>query len=128
MNSLPKPRNTLLLVTTLKRGEEKVGDIIMPELNGKDYTLAKVEAVGPGTVVEDGVRSEMHDLKPGQRVFLQTHRDLGGGRRIHEGIEVKHGGKRYVLYEQSNVLTIVDEPGEWEEAESDSSTTSPIIT
>jgi co-chaperonin GroES (HSP10) len=83
--------------------------------NGELYAEAEVVAVGPGNGTVAGGRSETFDLKVGQRVFLQHKRQGQSGRVITEmrASATTVEGKTYFLYEQTSILGIVAEPGEW---------------
>lgn len=119
MNSIPAMRNTLVLVRILPREEERINGLIMPDTNSQNYSSAKVIAVGPGTVVEDKVQSETFDLKPGQRVFIESHGSgrSGSGQAVRQfkGINLTVGGESYTMFEQASILAITGQPGEWED-------------
>lgn len=117
MQKIPQPRNTLVLVRELKTAEERVGSIVMPEMNGHNYITAEIVAFGPGMATNGRDQTEMHDLRPGQRVWLKAYtQQQRGGQvlRFPNGVETKVNGELLWLFEQTEIMMILDQPGEWD--------------
>jgi co-chaperonin GroES (HSP10) len=115
-----KPRNTVVVLSIIEKSERKQGKIVVPT-NGELYAEAEVVAVGPGGGTVAGGNTETFDLKVGQLVFLQAKRQGRGpaGHPITEyaGVRYVVDDKTYFLYEQTAILGIVAEPGEWTKGE-----------
>lgn len=108
-----QPRNTLMVIELIPRAEKKQGAIIVTT-NGDVYTEAFIVAVGPGNVAADGGRSETHDLRVGQRVFVK-HKERrpapGGVVSLTEStLPYQIGDKTYHLIEQTSILAVIAEP------------------
>lgn len=106
-----QPRNTLVVVDITERPERKHGSIVIPT-NGDLYVEGVVAAIGPGNVNAAGARSETFDLKVGQTVLVQHQqvRQLGSGLAKSKcGIEYTSEGRKYTLFEQTNILAILVE-------------------
>lgn len=114
-----KPRNTVVVLSIIEKSERKHGPIVVPT-NGELYAEAEVIAVGPGGGTVAGGNTETFDLKEGQLVFLQAKRQGRGpsGNPVTEyaGVRYNVDDKSYFLYEQTAILGIVAEPGEWTKA------------
>ena len=105
------PRNTLVLVRLKKKKDERVGQIYVP--NGDQaFSEAEVLAVGADTLSVPDSERVTRDLKPGQRVLVQTHKPTQRGLSLC-GIEVKEvvsGERDLYLFEQNNILAILAQP------------------
>lgn len=111
-----KPRNTVVVLSIIEKSERKHGSIVVPT-NGELYAEAEVIAVGPGGGTVAGGNTETFDLKEGQLVFLQAKKQ---GRNQHGQTVTEYAGVRYIvddktyyLFEQTSILGIVAEKGEW---------------
>lgn len=112
-----QPRNTLVTVAPIKNEEKKVGNIVVPQQTGQQYQQAEVIAVGPGMVASDNERSQCADLKPGQVVLVQVASrrpgPAGGSTLESIGLDYKtDDGRDLVLVEQSQIVGILQQPGE----------------
>lgn len=112
-----KPRNTLVTIAPLKHAEKKVGNIVLPSRQNQQYQEAEVLAVGPGMVTQDSELSTCRDLKPGQIVLVhvKAQRQVGPNQAVLEpiGMDFKlDDGRDSVLVEQSQIVAILQEPGE----------------
>lgn len=112
MKQYPKPRNTLILVRELDRSEEVVGGIIMPAYNSQNFMRAQILAVGPGMATNSRDETEMHDLKAGQIVWIKSHTVRGPNQRTPNGQELTFDGEKLWLFEQTEAMVILSEPGE----------------
>lgn len=118
----PIPRQTLVLVRTFRNHEQKVGEIVVPDMNKGCYCNAEVLAVGPGNTMLSGGPSETEDLQVGQLVWIRSHKmgGPGGQVKVMEGISLNIEGERNIaLFEQSNILTILRQPGDWDRRDYD---------
>jgi co-chaperonin GroES (HSP10) len=110
-----QPRNTLVLVRLIEKATRQVGAITVPT-NTEMYTEAEVLAVGPGTQMAEGGRTETFDLKPGQLVFVK-HKERRNPNPNYPaslaGIEYKQDGGVFYVFEQSSIVGIIAEAGEW---------------
>lgn len=118
----PKPRNTLVLVRELEMPESKVGSVIIASgFSSEMYMMGEVLAIGPGNRMEiDNVAqtSETTDLRVGQRVWIQAKKPgRHPGKYDLQGCRHEYRGEFLYLFEQMQVLVILDEPGEWDRAE-----------
>jgi co-chaperonin GroES (HSP10) len=108
-----KPRNTLVTVAPVTKGEKKVGNLIVPDETSKEYEQCEVVEVGPGMLEHEGDQAQTHDLKPGQRVLVHNHARRGDGRLQRIGVGFKTNDHRdLILVEQSQIVAIIedDEP------------------
>lgn len=106
------PRNTLVVLRLIETTEKTVGAVVVPTAKDQ-YCEAEVMAVGPGTLSAAGGRSEIFDLKIGQRVFVKhktKSRGPMGEILLDDGIVYMDGDKKYMLFEQNNILGIIAEP------------------
>lgn len=107
------PRGNFVLAQIVEQVERKVGGITMPA--GEDcYCEAEIVAVGPGNILAAGALPDTHDLKPGQRVWLNHRRareGAGGLRSFHPmGITYIQDGKTFFLFDQMSILGIIAQP------------------
>ena len=105
-----KPRNTLVSIAVCNNMHTKVGNIVVPERTSRNYQTAEIVEVGPGMVTESGELSTTRDLRPGQKVLVQTHARTPNGLESI-GVDFKtRDGRDLVLVEQSQIVAIVEEP------------------
>ena len=114
-----KPRNSFVLVKLHVHKKDKVGKVLVPD--GYDQSgqcEGTILAVGRDTIDSAGGEYSTHDLKPGQRVYIQ-YQDVAKDR--HGKTIVKLHGmplidsvtkESMMLFEQANILAILAEPGE----------------
>ena len=113
-NEMLQPRNTFCVLELIEKTERRVGKITVPSKNDM-FCEAEVIAVGPGTCLAAGARSELHDLKAGQRVWVKAKslsRDpssVGGVQSRHDGIEYFDGDRKLYVYEQNSIVAIIAE-------------------
>lgn len=65
-----EPINDYVILKKLESSCE-VGDILLPELDGQQIVKAEVIAVGPGKVLDSGIRAPMQSTV-GDRVLVNT--------------------------------------------------------
>ena len=113
-----KPRNTLVLCQLQLKKEEQHGVIIV-STNTDEQCEAIVLAIGPDCLTAADGQAGTHDLKKGQRVFVQ-HQSIirQGSQRVgmkQHGIPLKERGEgsdKLMLFEQANILAILAEEGD----------------
>lgn len=110
-----QPRNTFVVVDLLEKSESKVGQITVPT-SGDRYCEAIVVAVGPGTSRVGAQTSETHDLRVGQRVWIQHKDPVNGpipGQPMLQlaGVMYRIGDKSFYLFGEHRILAILSQPG-----------------
>lgn len=109
----PKPRNTLVMVRELSRKpDEQVGRIILPESNSRMFMRAEIVALGPGMATNGRDQTELHDLQVGQVVWIKSHSQRGPTQFMPNGQQLTFEGETLWLFEQTEVMVILHEPGE----------------
>ena len=111
-----QPRNTMVQVRLKKKAEERLGNIIVPNL-GECFCEAEVLAVGQDTLsIESGERAT-RDLRVGQRVLVKTHTAFISNGQVRDrkpvGIELKEtitNERDLYLFEQNDILAILAQP------------------
>ena len=84
----------------IKQGEaEEVtsGGIVLPDSAQEKPQCGTVQAVGPGKLLDSGVRGEM-SLKKGDEVFYGKY----------AGTQIKIDDEEYVILRESDVLAVVE--------------------
>lgn len=96
---LAKPLGDRVLLTELEpEVTQTAGGIIIPDsVRNEDVKRATVESVGPGIYTQSGTLIPMN-VEPGDEVILPPY---------HQGVEIKIGGKKYILLRESEILMIV---------------------
>ncbi len=93
-----RPLHDRVLVQRLEEEEEQVrGGIIIPDTAKEKPQEAKVVAVGPGKLQEDGKRQPM-DVSAGDRVLIGKY----------SGSELKLDEDDYVILREDEILAIVN--------------------
>ena len=106
-----QPRNTLVLLRRVEEKEEKkVGRVIV--VTQQDlFADFIVVAVGPGTKLTGGARSETHDVNVGDRVYVR-YRDPGHDHGGNQTLNVAgptildDEGKPLLLLEQTRIVGV----------------------
>lgn len=82
------------IIVRLSTTEEKTASgLVVPDTAKDKSNEAEVLAVGPGRMTDKGKRVAI-DLKPGDRVILQTY----------AGSEVKLNGEEYLVIRETGIL------------------------
>ena len=92
-----RPLHDRILVQRIEEGEQKIGGIIIPDTAKEKPQEAKVVAVGPGKLDDDGKRMPM-DVKEGDRVLIGKY----------SGSEVNVEDAEYVIMREEDVLAILN--------------------
>ena len=92
-----RPLHDRVLVKRLESDEEQVrGGIIIPDTAKEKPQEAKVVAVGPGKIQDDGKRQAM-DVKAGDRILIGKY----------SGSEIKIDDEDYVILREDEILAVV---------------------
>jgi len=93
-----KPLEDRVILKQLEAQEKTSGGIILPDSAKEKPQIAKVVAVGPGKMLDNGTLSKM-SVKKNDEVFYSKYM----------GNEVKIDGQDYVIIKESDILGIVEE-------------------
>jgi chaperonin GroES len=91
-----KPLNDRVIVKLVEEQEVKKGGIIIPDSAKEKPQEAKVIAVGPGRLDDNGKRIPV-ELKKGDRVLISKY----------GGTEVKLDGEQYQILREDDVLAVL---------------------
>ncbi len=91
-----RPLHDRVVVQRVEAEEQVRGGIIIPDTAKEKPQEAKVIAVGPGKINEDGSRAPM-DVKKGDRILIGKY----------SGSEIKLGDDDYVILREDEILAVV---------------------
>jgi len=91
-----KPLGDRLLVKQLKAEDKSKGGIILPDTAKEKPKEGKIEAVGPGKVLEDG-KIQPLTVKTGDHILFSSY----------AGTEVKLDDEDYLIMKEEDVLAII---------------------
>lgn len=92
-----RPLHDRVVVQRADAEEQVRGGIIIPDTAKEKPQEAKVIAVGPGKINEDGSRAPM-DVKKGDRILIGKY----------SGSEIKVGDDDYVILREDEILAVVN--------------------
>lgn len=92
-----KPLGDRVLVEAMEETEEVKGGIVIPDSAKEKPQEARIVAVGPGKVDEDGKRHPITDVKEGDIVLTSKY----------GGTEVKLDDNEYKILKVDDILAIV---------------------
>jgi chaperonin GroES len=92
-----RPLHDRIIVQRLEEGEQKVGNIIIPDSAKEKPQQGKVIAVGNGKVNEDGKRNPL-DVKAGDTILFGKY----------SGQEIKIDGEEYLIMREDEVLAVIE--------------------
>jgi len=92
-----KPLADRVVVKVLESEEKTKGGIFLPDTAKEKPQQAKVVAVGPGKVLEDGTRVSV-EVKEGDIVLFAKY----------AGTEVKIDGTEYLVIGEKDILAVVE--------------------
>ncbi|MEZ4288562.1 MAG: co-chaperone GroES [Polyangiales bacterium] len=92
-----RPLHDRVLVTRVKEEEKTAGGIIIPDTAKEKPIEAKVVAVGPGKLLDNGEVRKL-DVKKGDRVLFGKY----------GGTEVKIDGKEHLILREDDILGIIE--------------------
>jgi chaperonin GroES len=91
-----RPLHDRVLVQRLEQGEQVRGGIIIPDSAKEKPQEAKVIAVGPGKVQENGERSPL-DVKKGDKVLIGKY----------SGSDIKIDDDDFVIVREDEILAVI---------------------
>ena len=92
-----KPLDDRVLVKQSEAEERTAGGIVLPDTAKEKPQKGSVIAVGPGKLLDSGVRGKM-TLKKGDEVFYAKY----------SGTEIKIDGDEYVILKETDVLAVIE--------------------
>jgi len=92
-----QPLGDRVVVKALDRDEVTKGGIYLPDTVKEKPQEGRVEAVGPGRVLDSGERSQM-ELKVGDRVLFAKY----------AGTEFKLEGEDLMILRESDILAVIN--------------------
>ena len=91
-----RPLHDRVVAKRLEQEEQIKGGIIIPDTAKEKPQEAKVVAVGPGKLQEDGKRQPM-DVKAGDKVLIGKY----------SGSEIKIDDDEYVILREDEILAVI---------------------
>jgi len=91
-----KPLPDRVLITSLAVGEQKKGDIIIPDTAKEKPQAGEVVEVGPGRMTDDGKQVAM-EVKKGDKVLYGKY----------SGTEVTVDDVDYLIMRESDILAVI---------------------
>ena len=92
-----KPMNDRILVVRIEEEQKTAGGIIIPDTAKEKPQEAKIVAVGPGKMGDDGKRIAMA-VKEGDRVLFAKY----------SGTEIKIDGVEHLFMREDDILGVID--------------------
>lgn len=92
-----RPLNDRVVLEVVKEEEKTVGGIVLASAAKEKPQTAKVIAVGPGPLLENGGRGSM-TVKAGDTVMFEKY----------AGSEVKYEGSEYLIISEKEIIAIVE--------------------
>ncbi len=92
-----EPLHDRIIVKRLEAATKTAGGIIIPDSAQEKPKEAKVIAVGPGKILEDGSRSTMN-VKKGDTVLFTSY----------AGDEIKVDGEELLIMREDDILVVVN--------------------
>lgn len=91
-----KPLGDRVVVKAIEREEVTSSGIYLPDTSKEKPQEGRIQAVGPGRLLENGERAPM-ELKEGDRVIFAKY----------AGTEFKLGGEELLILRESDILAVV---------------------
>ena len=92
-----RPLHDCVMVKRLDEGEQKIGNIIVPDTAKEKPQQALVQAVGNGKLLDSGERVTL-DVKAGDRILFGKY----------SGAEIKIGGEEYLILKEDEILGVLE--------------------
>jgi chaperonin GroES len=92
-----RPLHDRIIVQRLEEGEQKVGNIIIPDSAKEKPQEGKVVAVGKGKIEKDGKVTPL-DVKAGDTILFGKY----------AGQEIKVDGEEYLIMREEEVLGVIE--------------------
>jgi chaperonin GroES len=93
-----RPLHDRVIVQRLDEGEQKVGEIIIPDTAKEKPQQGKVIAAGSGKTKDDGSRIPL-DVTAGDTILFGKY----------SGQEIKLDGEEYLIVREDEVLAIIED-------------------
>jgi chaperonin GroES len=92
-----RPLHDRVLVKRLDEGEQRKGNIIIPDTAKEKPQQAEVIAVGNGKLLDTGERSAL-EVKPGNRILFGKY----------SGADIKIDGNEYLILREDEILGVLE--------------------
>ncbi len=92
-----KPLGDRVVIKAIEREEVTSSGIYLPDTTKEKPQEGRIQAVGPGRLLESGERAPM-ELKEGDRVIFAKY----------AGTEFKLGGEDLLILRETDILAVVD--------------------
>jgi len=92
-----RPLNNRVLVVRVEAEQKTAGGIIIPDTAKEKPQEARIVAVGPGTLKEDGTRTPVA-VKAGDRVLISKY----------AGTEIKIDGEEHIFLREDDLLAVFE--------------------
>jgi chaperonin GroES len=92
-----RPLHDRILVKRLDEGEQKRGNIIIPDTAKEKPQQGEVRAVGNGKLLETGERTPV-EVKAGDRILFGKY----------SGSDIKLDGNEYMILREDEVLAVLE--------------------
>jgi chaperonin GroES len=92
-----KPLGDRVVIKAIEREEVTSSGIYLPDTTKEKPQEGRIQAVGPGRLLETGERAPM-ELKEGDRVIFAKY----------AGTEFKLGGEDLLILRETDILAVVD--------------------
>jgi chaperonin GroES len=92
-----RPLHDRVLVKRLDEGEQRKGNIIIPDTAKEKPQQAEVIAIGNGKLLDTGERSAL-EVKPGNRILFGKY----------SGADIKIDGNEYLILREDEILGVLE--------------------
>jgi chaperonin GroES len=92
-----RPLHDRVLVKRLDEGEQRKGNIIVPDSAKEKPQHAEVIAIGNGKLLETGERTPL-EVKPGNRILFGKY----------SGADIKMDGNEYLILREDEILGVLE--------------------
>jgi chaperonin GroES len=92
-----RPLHDRVLVKRLDEGEQRKGNIIIPDSAKEKPQQAEVIATGNGKLLDTGERSAL-EVKPGNRILFGKY----------SGADIKIDGNEYLILREDEILGVLE--------------------
>jgi chaperonin GroES len=92
-----RPLHDRVLVKRLDEGEQRKGNIIVPDSAKEKPQQAEVIAIGNGKLLETGERTPL-EVKPGNRILFGKY----------SGADIKMDGNEYLILREDEILGVLE--------------------
>jgi chaperonin GroES len=93
-----RPLHDRVLVRRLEEGEQRRGNIIIPDSAKEKPQQAEVKAVGSGKLMLDSGQRVPPEVKAGDRILFGKY----------SGAEIKIDGEEYLILREDEILGVVE--------------------